>query len=210
MTITPEWQQLAFYAVIAALVLLILQRIPYVGRVVSAAVSLALLAFCVFIVIQQAPYQPALAGFAERLGLDRQEVVGDEVRIRMSPDGHFWANVSLNGVERRMLIDSGATITAISESTATEARIGGNANLVPIVLMTANGNVPARTGTIDRMSVGSITARNLKVAISPALGDVNMLGMNFLSQLASWRVEGRTLIMVPEKPGGSAGTPRRE
>src|SRR3546814_2940963 len=49
--------------------------------------------------------------------------------------------------------------------------------------------------------LGGITARDLKVVISPALGDIDVLGMNFLSQLASWRVEGRTLILVP--PGNT-------
>src|SRR3546814_4577440 len=51
--------------------------------------------------------------------------------------------------------------------------------------------------------LGGITARDLKVAISPALGDIDVLGMNFLSQLASWRVEGRTLI--PAAPGNRGG-----
>ena len=43
-TIPPEWQQIAFYALGAALVLILLQRIPYVGRVVRFAFSLGLLA----------------------------------------------------------------------------------------------------------------------------------------------------------------------
>jgi aspartyl protease family protein len=59
---------------------------------------------------------------------------------------------------------------------------------------------PAQTGTIEELRVGNVTARNLKVVSSPALGDLNVLGMNFLSRLASWRVEGRTLIMVPNHP----------
>jgi len=119
------------------------------------------------------------------------------VRIRMSPDGHFWARAKINGVERRMLVDSGATITAISEQTAEAASVGSGGTLMPVVLQTANGLAQARTGSVKRLELGSITARDLKVAISPALGDMDVLGMNFLSALASWRVEGRTLILVP-------------
>jgi aspartyl protease family protein len=29
---------------------------------------------------------------------------------------------------------------------------------------------------------------------------MEVLGMNFLSKLKSWRVEGRTLVMVPHHP----------
>ncbi len=48
---------------------------------------------------------------SEKLGYEQQVVQGETVRIKMSPDGHFWARVQINGVERRMLVDSGATIT---------------------------------------------------------------------------------------------------
>lgn len=206
-TITPELQNLAMYAVAAALVLILLQRIPFVGRIVRAALSLGLLALCIFLLLQQAPFEPQLAQIAGRLGLDRQEVVGDEVRIRMAQDGHFWANVTINGVRKRMLIDSGATVTAISQETASSASVDSGTGLVPVVLRTANGMTKAQTGTVKELSVGNIEARNLKVVISPALGNLDVLGMNFLSKLASWRVEGRTLILVPEKdePGSKRG-----
>ena len=196
----PDWQQIALYAVIAAVALVLLQRIPYVGRIIKAVVSIALLALCIFLLVQQAPFQPGLERLAGRIGLDQQEVVGAETRIRMSSDGHFWAKATINGVERRMLIDSGATVTAVSQDTAARASIGGNADMVPVVLRTANGLAPARTGTIRELRVGNVTARNLKVVSSPALGGLNVLGMNFLSRLASWRVEGRTLILVPNHP----------
>jgi aspartyl protease family protein len=202
-TTFPEWQQLALYAVIAAVVLILLQRIPFVGRIIRFGISFALLAFCIFIVMQQAPYQPTLARLSDQLGFDRQKVVGDEVRIRMSPDGHFWANATINGVKRRMLIDSGATITAISNDTAVTASVDKGSRLVPLVLRTANGLAPAEPATVDELRLGNIVARDLKVVTSPALGNMDVLGMNFLSQLASWRVEGRTLVLVPHNPQNS-------
>jgi aspartyl protease family protein len=199
-TTTPEWQQLALYAVAAALLLMLLQRIPLVGRLVRFAVSLGLLAFLFFILLQQAPYQPQLSRLTARLGLDDQRVSGKELRVSMSPDGHFWVLAALNGVERRMLIDSGATVTAISAATARQARVETAVGLAPVVLQTANGTAPARTGSIDELRVGNIVARNLRIVTSPGLGNMDVLGMNFLSRLQSWRVEGRTLILVPHHP----------
>lgn len=199
-TTNPEWQQLAIYAVGAALLLILLFNIPYVGRVMRSLFSVALLAFCIFILLQQAPFDPGLARLTDRLGIDNQQVAGNDVRIRMSPDGHFWAQAAVNGVERRMLIDSGATVTAVSEQTAQLAAVDRNSSLFPVIMRTANGAIQAETGTVTRLELGGIEARNLKVVISPALGNIDVLGMNFLSQLASWRVEGRTLVLVPEKP----------
>lgn len=196
----PEWQQLALYAVGAAVVLALLFRIPHVGRVLRAAFSLGIFALFLFFLLQQAPYEPNLASLANRLGLDRQEVSGEETRIRISSDGHFWARATVNGVPRRMLIDTGATVTAFSEETARLARIERSATLAPVMMRTANGVVRADTAEVDTLALGNIEARNLKVIISPALGPLDVLGMNFLSQLGSWRVEGRTLILTPKAP----------
>ncbi|HEX8127244.1 MAG TPA: TIGR02281 family clan AA aspartic protease [Allosphingosinicella sp.] len=195
----PDWTQIALYAVGGALLLMLLFRLPYVGRLLRFAFSLALLAAALFILIRQAPYQPQLGRVAERLGLDPQEVSGKEVRIRMAGDGHFWALATVNGVKRRMLVDSGATVTAISEATAEAASVKANAGLAPVILKTANGMAPARTGSVESLRIGNILARDLKVVVSPAL-DLDVIGMNFLSKLAAWRVEGRTLILVPHRP----------
>lgn len=200
LTANPDWPQIALYALGGALLLMLLFRLPLIGRLLRFAFSLGLVALALFILIQQAPYQPQLGRVAERLGLDPQEVSGSEVRIRMARDGHFWADATLNGVRRRMLIDSGATVTAISEATAAAARIGGHGAPVPVVLKTANGMAPARTGSVEELRLGNIVARDLKVVVSPAFGDMEVIGMNFLSKLASWRVEGRTLILVPHHP----------
>lgn len=195
-----EWQRLALYAAGGAVLLILLFNIPYVGRVLRTLFSVGLLAFGLFVLLQQAPFDPTLSRLTSGLGLDRQEVAGDEVRLRMAQDGHFWARAQVNGVERRMLVDSGATVTAISAETATLASIEADQGLVPVLLRTAAGTIRAETATVESLTIGGIAARDLKVVISPALGNVDILGMNFLSQLASWRVEGQTLVLVPRGP----------
>lgn len=201
----PEWQHIAVYAAGAALVVIVLFRIPYVGRALRALFSFGMLAFCLFLLFQQAPFIPGVARVTERLGIDGQTVEGKEVRIRMSPDGHFWARATVNGLARRMLIDSGATITALSDRTVRAASVEERRSVVPLILRTANGDVRAATARVDTLNLGNITARNLNVVTAPALGDTDVLGMNFLSQLESWRVEGRTLILVPRRPVRSRG-----
>ena len=199
-SVLPQWHQLAVYAVGIALIIMLLQRIPVVGRIIRFAISLGLFAFLVFILLQQAPYQPELSRLTSSLGLDNQQVSGNELRVKMAADGHFWVNASINGVKRRMLIDSGATVTAISDGTATSAGVTSGTNLAPVMLRTANGVAPARTGSIDELKVGNIVARNLKVVTAPGLGNLDVLGMNFLSKLQSWRVEDGTLVLVPHHP----------
>ena len=194
----PHWQLLALIALAAAAILTLAARAPYVGPALRVAGSVALLAVLIFTLAQQAPYHPFLAGALQWTGLDRQEVTGEEVRLRMSPDGHFWAQVTLNGVETRMLVDSGATLTSLSAETAEAAGVTPEVALAPILARTANGLVQARPGVVDQFNLGPIEADGLQVAITPALGRVNVLGMNFLVRLESWRVEGQTMILTPK------------
>ena len=130
--------------------------------------------------------------------LGDQQVSGSETRIRMAEDGHFWADVEIDGIRRRMLIDSGATTTALSAATAAAAGLDLNESPFATVINTANGAVTARTATARRVTIGNVTAAKLGIVSSAAFGDMDVIGMNFLSRLESWRVEGRTLVLTPK------------
>jgi aspartyl protease family protein len=120
---------------------------------------------------------------------------GRIARIPMAPDGHFWTEAMVNGQPVRLLIDSGASTTAISASLADRLGIQINTMMPPVEITTANGVVEARRATLPNLRVGVIEARDLPVVVSPAFGDTSVVGMNFLSKLRSWRVEGGTMIL---------------
>ena len=121
---------------------------------------------------------------------------GGELRIRKAEDGHFWVDASLNGRPVRFLVDSGATVTAISPETAQRVGIEAAGGL-PVVVSTANGVVRAERARAERIVVGSIARDDLAVHIAPGLGDTDLLGMNFLSTLSAWRIEGEWLVLRP-------------
>lgn len=153
-----------------------------------------------FAVLHRDRIETAMSAFGERIGISDQQVEGDTVRIRQSPDGHFYARVTINGIERRMLVDSGATITALSETTAREAGVDTSSAAFPVLLTTANGTIAARRGVAETISLdGLLETRDLPVVVSANFGEVNVIGMNFLSRLGSWRVEQRTLILEPNR-----------
>ncbi|HEY1604193.1 MAG TPA: TIGR02281 family clan AA aspartic protease [Allosphingosinicella sp.] len=187
-------------AVAGFFLVLLLRRLPFVGPIVRFGFSLCLFLVLVAIVAERASLSPFLAGFADNSPLGGQQVVGKEVRIPMSRSGHFVATVSIDGYKRRMMIDTGATVTALSTDTAEAAGLEPDPVPIPVVLQTANGAVRAQTATVSELRLGSIVARDLKVVVSPSFGDLDVLGMNFLSKLASWRVENNILILVPHHP----------
>lgn len=147
-------------------------------------------------------YRSELGMVAERVksevtGEAQQRVVGSTLRISKSLDGHFWVDGLVNGRNMRFLIDSGASITAVSESAAIGAGLNIDQSGFPVVLTTANGVIEARRSNIAMLEIGPLRASDLPIVISPSFGTVNVLGMNFLSQLKSWRVEGDEMILEP-------------
>jgi aspartyl protease family protein len=132
----------------------------------------------------------------EARGQPEMVTAGQELRIRKSLDGHFWVTAKLNGEEVRFLIDSGATTTSISAEVARKSDVKAIQG-IPALVRTANGVVPVQRGRIAELEVGSITRRNLAVHISEAFGPMNVLGMNFLSSLSAWGVEGQWLVLKP-------------
>jgi aspartyl protease family protein len=198
----PDVHLYLLIALIAIAVAVVL-RVRVLRSILSFAITVGLVGLLILVVIQRGRFDPYFSRIVSALHLGGQEVVGKEVRIRMAHDGHFWAHVRVGGIDRRMLIDSGATLTALSSDTAAAAGLKTEDQLFPVVLNTANGAITARTATLPDLRLGDIVARDLPVVVSPAFGDTDVLGMNFLSMLKSWRVEGRELILEPHHPQGT-------
>jgi len=178
---------------------------PRLGRILRAGGNFALLAVVAMTVLQVARLSnPALDLALPQVGMPEQRVEGGETRVPMAEDGHFWIEAMVNGAPRRFLVDTGATLTAISDEFAAKSGIEPSPGRMPVRLRTASGTLTARMATIDEMAFGNVVARDLDAVIAPGTGGLNVLGMNFLSRLKSWRVEDGELILVPHHPQASA------
>lgn len=139
---------------------------------------------------------------AAELGLSKlfgeeQRISGSTLRIRKNSDGHFWVNANIAGSEVRFLIDSGATTTAMSVNAANDVGAEISTNGFPSIVSTANGDVTVQRGVIEAMRVGPLEVRDHRIVVADVFGETNVLGMNFLSELKSWRVEGDEMILEP-------------
>lgn len=173
---------------------------PWLGKFLRGLGNLGLVAALLLTIAQAARMSSNSDVALTWAGMQQQEVAGDTTRIPLAPDGHFWIRARVNGEPRRFLVDTGATLTAISTNTALVAGVEPGPMDRALVLQTANGAVAAQTAVVSELSFGNIVARDLDVVITPGMGETNVIGMNLLSRLASWRVEGRTLIMTPRNP----------
>lgn len=170
------------------------------GRLIATTSTVALAAILVVVMLQVSRFDPRLDIAVPELGLPEQTVAGGETRVPLAPDGHFWIEADVNGKTAAFLVDTGATLTAVSVPLAQRAGLDPRRGGVPVRISTANGTVSAELTTIDTLRFGNVKAGGLDAVIAPNIGETNVLGMNFLSRLKSWRVEGNTLILVPNNP----------
>ena len=120
---------------------------------------------------------------------------GKAMRIPMAVDGHFWVEATVNGEKIKFLIDSGATMTTIGSPTAARARLRVSPKADQLV-RTGAGVIRMSRTRADEIAIGSIKRERLLMHVAQG-ESVNVLGMNFLSTLSRWSVEGRWLVMVP-------------
>ena len=166
------------------------------GRLVRSVSTLALVGILMTVFLQVARFDPRLDAMTE-IGLPEQTIVGAETVIPMAADGHYWLRANVNGVPTRLMVDTGATLTAFSTRSAAAAGLEPRPGGLPVMLGTANGTVTADLTTVESLSFGNIRAEGLDAVIAPNLGNTNVLGMNFLSRLEGWRVENGDLILTP-------------
>jgi aspartyl protease family protein len=119
---------------------------------------------------------------------------GKQTRIPMALDGHFWVHAKLNGQDVKFLVDSGATMTTIGRGTASHAGIDVSPRADEFV-RTGNGVIRVSSGRADELTVGNIVRHDVGVQVAEN-DDLNVLGMNYLSSLSRWGVEGRWLILA--------------
>ncbi|MEP3051166.1 MAG: TIGR02281 family clan AA aspartic protease [Erythrobacter sp.] len=196
-----ELLMVALAAVIAGFVgsIMVRKKVP-LGKFIRSGSTFVLVGILVAVILQLSRFDPRIEVAVPQIGLPEQIVEGGETRISLAQDGHFWLRAELNGVPANFLVDTGATLTAVSEGLANAAGLEPRRGGLPISVGTANGPVDAELATIEELRFGNVAARGLDVVIAPTLGETNVVGMNLLSRLASWRVENNVMILVPNNP----------
>lgn len=117
--------------------------------------------------------------------------------IPMDRTGHFVADFRLNGRPVKGVVDTGATFVAINETTARSIGVRISASDFMHEVRTANGSTKAASVVLDNVEIGQIRVPSVQAFVlkDAALG-ATLVGMSFMTKLASYRVEGKTLHMT--------------
>lgn len=108
---------------------------------------------------------------------------GGEMALEREVDGHFYATVQVDGGDYRMLVDTGATVVALTGEDARNMGLDWNTDDLAPVARGASGPVFGVPVTIDTMSVGDFEARDVQAVIVPDGLGISLLGQSFLSHV---------------------------
>lgn len=121
-------------------------------------------------------------------------------RVQLAADGrgHFNGQFRFNGKPVDGLVDTGASLVAINESTARRLGFAANGLDFRYNVSTANGGTDAARIVLDRVEIGSIRVSDVDAFVlrDKALSGT-LVGMSFLKKLKSYQVEGGKLTLSP-------------
>jgi aspartyl protease family protein len=85
----------------------------------------------------------------------------------------------------------------LSVTSARAAGLNFDLGAPGVSMMTANGRIDVKRSSVATLAIGPIRSSDLDVVVSPAFGDVNVIGMNMLSRLKSWGVQNKEMVLTP-------------
>jgi aspartyl protease family protein len=108
------------------------------------------------------------------------------------PDGHFYVEAQVNGARVRFIVDTGASVVALTPADARRAGIALPDERARA--MGAGGEVEVRPVVIDRIALGGLEARGVRGAIAGQL-PVSLLGQSFLAEAGSVEIRGDVMVL---------------
>jgi len=136
-----------------------------------------------------------LWGDVSRDVTNRQSVIGEEVIIPQSPDGHYYIALNINGNTVDFVVDTGASQVVLSQLDA--RRVGINPADLPYlgVAYTANGTVRTADVELDRVSIGPYTDTGVRAVVNEGDMAGSLLGMTYLNLYDNFAISNGELIL---------------
>jgi aspartyl protease family protein len=121
---------------------------------------------------------------------------GRVVEVLADRGGHFLVDAEVDGRRVEFFVDTGATYIALNADTARRLNIRPLSTEYTVPVSTANGGTFVAPVLLDEVRIDDIVVRNVWALVHRDNGlEVNLLGMNFLSELRSFEMRGDRLTL---------------
>ena len=122
---------------------------------------------------------------------------GDAAQVLKAPDGHYWADALIGGRAVRVMVDTGASVVALTRDDA--ARLG--LDLEPAdfsgTVVTASGTVRAAPVRLQAVAVAGARVTSVEALVVEHGLPHSLLGMSYLGRLSSFSATPVGLTLRP-------------
>ena len=121
----------------------------------------------------------------------------ERVVLSKSDRNHFVARMDINGRGVVLLVDTGASITILTQRDAERVGIDISSLSYTIPISTANGRTYAASARLETIGIGEIKREDMRILVSqPGVLSESLLGMSFLTTLSSFEFKGDELLLT--------------
>jgi aspartyl protease family protein len=110
--------------------------------------------------------------------------------------GHFLTEGRIDGQRIGFMVDTGASVVALNETSAARFGLHPSAGDYNAAVTTANGTVKAARTRLAMLDVGGLIVRDVEAMVLPdeALSE-NLLGLSFLSKLKRFEYANGQMVL---------------
>lgn len=124
--------------------------------------------------------------------------LGERRSLTISADyrGHYIVHPSIDNYRVKMMVDTGASVVALTDSDARALGVRPDRSAYNYPLGTANGVVRGARIRLREVRLGDILVRDVDAVVLPAgaLG-MSLLGTSFLRKLSGYEVQGSRMVL---------------
>lgn len=125
---------------------------------------------------------------------DPEPMMAVETKLARMPNGHFYADAAVNGQPVRVVVDTGASMVALTVADAQRIGIPFSPNEFTVIGTGASGPVRGEDVLLDSVSVDGKEVRTVHGAVVEGL-DVSLLGQTYLSRITAVQMSGETMTL---------------
>jgi aspartyl protease family protein len=165
---------------------------------IFAAVMVGLGSFMAQMADKMTP-TPALAHAASKAAAPVETVAqsdGRSLSIPRDRRGHFQTEGRIDGQRIGFMVDTGASVIALNETSAARFGLRPSRNDYNATVTTANGTIRAARTRLAMVDIGGLVVRDVDAMVLPdeALSE-NLLGLSFLSKLKRFEYANGKMVL---------------
>ena len=127
---------------------------------------------------------------------DNTQAGSRSVSIARDGRGHFQTEGRIDGQRVGFMVDTGASVIALNETSAARIGVRPSQNDYDATVITANGKIKAARTRLAMVDVGGLIVRDVDAMVLPdeALSE-NLLGLSFLSKLKRFEFANGRMVL---------------